>query len=107
MAQTLSKTASSWLSPITADERLEQLQRFRLEKMGTAFKFVRDTVLNESPELARESGFSSACGVLASRPFAQVEPIIGHPVFERWLRDRKSTRLKSSHLFISRMPSSA
>ncbi|WUI00395.1 hypothetical protein OHR68_00770 [Spirillospora sp. NBC_00431] len=85
MTQTLPKTAPSWLSPITADRRLEQLRRFHLEKVGSAFKFVRDTLLTESPELARKSDFSNACEVLDGRSFAQVEPIIGHPAFERWL----------------------
>ena len=40
-------------------------------------------------------------------PFRVIQPLRGVPTYRDWETDRKSTRLNSSHEFVSRMPSSA
>ena len=102
-------------------KRLSLSLLFKIIK-DTVWGFIDDSVMRLSASLAYATLFSIipflsllvTVGVffhmdLANQLYVQLQPIVGPEVTEalRSIIDRKSTRLNSSHVALSRMPSSA
>ena len=67
---------------------------------------MRPCDANNSNQKFIQHAFGNKTG-FRSFPYGQCLDITGGWVYRDWETDRKSTRLNSSHEFVSRMPSSA